>query len=85
MRDLSDVPLTELEKQVYGFDAKRRPDGSVIEQGIRWPCSSPEAAAEAAARSVSHDEPAPAVPAPSQPEPRTIDLRTVHACPEMKQ
>jgi hypothetical protein len=74
--DLSDLPLSDIEKQTFGFDAKRRSDGSIIEQGKKWPCSSPEAA-EAAARSAAHDEPAAAVPAPSPPEQRTIDLREV--------
>jgi hypothetical protein len=34
MSDLSDIPLTEMEKRVFGVDAKRRPDGSIIERGI---------------------------------------------------
>jgi hypothetical protein len=33
MTDRSSEPLNDLEKAVFGHDAKRRPDGSIIEQG----------------------------------------------------
>lgn len=86
MRDLSDVPLDEAEKQVFGVDAKRRPDGTIIEQGIRWAGSSQEACAEAATRSASWpDNPVAAEPPPSPPVQRIIDLRLVHPWPDRTQ
>jgi hypothetical protein len=35
MLDRSNEPLTDEEKLVFGHDAKRRPDGSIIEQGMK--------------------------------------------------
>jgi hypothetical protein len=32
--DRSNEPLTDAEKQIFGANAKRRPDGSIIETGI---------------------------------------------------
>lgn len=33
MTDRSKEPLTEMDKRVFGVDAKRRPDGSIRQQG----------------------------------------------------
>jgi hypothetical protein len=75
MKDLSGVPLTEMEKRVFGEDAKRRPDGSIIEQGLRFTGSDP-----------GNLLPRDGSVAPLVEEaPRTIDLRTVHAWPEQMQ
>jgi hypothetical protein len=75
MRDLSDLPLTPTEKLIFGENAKRRPDGSIIEQGLRFTGSdlgnlSPRDGSKVA---------------PLVEEARTIDLRTVHAWPERMQ
>ncbi len=40
-------PLTPAEIAVFGADARRRPDGSIEERGIKWSGSSPEAVAAA--------------------------------------
>jgi hypothetical protein len=51
-------PLTPAEIAVFGADAWRRPDGSIEEQGIKWPGSSPEAAELAAAAASEAVQPA---------------------------
>jgi hypothetical protein len=35
MRDRSSDPLTDEERLMFGHDAKRRSDGSIIEQGVK--------------------------------------------------
>jgi len=78
-------PLTPAEIAVFGPDARRRPDGSIEERGIKWPGSSAEAVAAA-----QHEEwppllqPVPEPPAAPAPE-RTIDPRSVHPWPERTQ
>ncbi len=77
-------PLTPAEIAVFGADARRRPDGSIEERGIKWSGSSPEAVAAA---QPEQWPPAP-TPAPSPPAAsaqRTIDPRLVHPWPDMKQ
>jgi hypothetical protein len=51
-------PLTPAEIAVFGADARRRPDGSIEEQGIKWPGSSPQAAELAAAAASEAVQPA---------------------------
>ncbi len=34
MRDMSDVPLTDAEKLMYGEDARRMPSGAIEERGV---------------------------------------------------
>jgi hypothetical protein len=80
-----DTALSAAERAVFGDDAVRGPDGNIIERGIRWSGSSPEAVA-AAQPEEWPAAPVPATPAaPPPPEPRTIDLRAVHPCPERTQ
>jgi hypothetical protein len=79
-------PLTPAERAVFGDQAKRGPDGKIIEAGIRWPGSSPEAAASAQPEEWPLQQPVPEPPAPAAPAPpaeqRTIDLRGVCAFPD---
>lgn len=69
MKDKSGEPLSVTEKQIFGHDARRRPDGSIIEQGSSH---DPNVVAhrakldEAAAASVTAEVP-----------PREIDLRGI--------
>jgi hypothetical protein len=78
-------PLTPAEIAVFGHDARRRPDGTVEERGIKWTGSSPEAIA-ATTREEWPPASAPATPAaPPQAEPRAVDPRLIHPWPERTQ
>jgi len=66
---------------VFGENSVRGPDGNIIEQGIRWPGSSPEALAGPSGGSASPDNPAASAPS----EQRTIDARLVHPFAERVQ
>jgi hypothetical protein len=72
--DKSNIPLTDAEKSIFGHDARRRADGSIIEQGSSH---DPDVVAHRAAL----DAAAAAAVAPA----RQIDMRTIHKFPERQQ
>jgi hypothetical protein len=84
-------PLTPAEIAVFGQDARRRPDGTVEERGIKWPGSSPEAAASAQPEEWPLQQPVPEPAAPAAPVPapapgqRTVDLAAVYPFPDRMQ
>lgn len=71
MTDRSNEPLSVTERLVFGADARRRPDGSIIEQGSSHDRHVLAHRAELDRRAAEAEKPE-----------RAIDLRTVHPFPD---